>query len=168
MHHHIYGKKLSRSSNERTGLRRNLMKSLIIHGHIQTTRAKAQAIRSEIEKLITKAKKNTDFMRRQVLSALADRTIVDQLMEMAKTQFAGRNSGYTRMIKLGYRGSDASEMVLLSFVDEKIETEVIAPAKKEVKKAAVAKSAGEPKEVKKETKKEEVKETKKPRTAKKK
>ncbi len=166
MHHKVFGKKLSRNTNERKNLLRNLMRSLIIHGKIKTTKAKAQASRSEVERLITKAKKGTEFMRRQVLSALGDRIIVDQLMEMAKTQFSGRNSGYTRIVKLGMRSGDASEMVLLSFVDEKVEAEVIAPAKKtaEPVKAAVAK-----KEVKESVSakvtddKEEVKEIKKPR-----
>lgn len=164
MHHHVYGKKLSRSSNERTGLRRNLMKSMIVHGNIKTTKAKAQAVRSEIERLITKAKKGTEVMRRDIFATLADRKITEQLLEMSKTQFAGRNSGYTRIVKLGLRNGDATQLVSLSFVDEKIVTEVVKPEKKEAKSAVKAKAAK--KEV--EPKVEEPKEEKKPRQTKKK
>jgi len=129
---------------------------MILHGKIKTTKAKAQAVRGDIEKLITKAKKGTDPMRRDIFAAIADRSIVDQLMEMAKTQFTSRNSGYTRITKLGTRLGDATEMVLLSFVDEKVVTEVIAPKTKG--KEAVAKKEESKKPAvkeKKETKKAE-------------
>lgn len=166
--HSVYGKKLSRSSNERTGLRRNLMKSLIVHGNIKTTKAKAQAVRSEVERLITKAKKNTDATRRQILATLADRKIVDQLMEMSKTQFTARNSGYTRIVKLGVRNGDSSEMVLLSFVDEKVVTEVVKPAAKATadkgkkKEEVKTEKKVEKTESKEKTEKTEVKKEKKP------
>jgi large subunit ribosomal protein L17 len=110
------------------------MKSMIVHGNIKTTRAKAQAVRSELEKLITKAKKGTEAMKRDILSRLNDRKITNQLMEMAKTQFGNRNSGYTRMVKIGPRQGDATEMVVLSFVDEKVVTEVLEPKKPEAGK----------------------------------
>jgi len=148
MHHNVFGKKLSRTSNERRNLFRNLMMSLIVNGSIKTTKTKAQAVRGEVEKLITKAKRGTETMRRDILSTIVDRNIVDQLMEKAKTQFASRTSGYTRIVKIGTRRGDATEMVVLSFVDQAVATEVIAPTKKEapvkvekkeVKKAVVKK-----------------------------
>jgi large subunit ribosomal protein L17 len=109
---------------------------MILHGNIRTTKAKAQAVRSELERLITKAKKGTEAMRRDILSSLDDRKITSHLIEMSKTQFGNRNSGYTRIVKLGMRNGDASEMVSLSFVDEKVVAEVVKPKeeKKEIKK----------------------------------
>ncbi len=133
MHHGIFGKKLSRTANERKALIRNLMRSLVLHGSIKTTKAKAQAARSEIEKLITKAKKNTDAAKRDVLAHLPDKKVVKQLYAMVETRFAGRNSGYTRIVKLGVRTGDASEQVVLGFVDEEVKTEVVTPKKTDKK-----------------------------------
>lgn len=131
MHHGIFGKKLSRTANERKALIRNLMRSLILHGSIKTTKAKAQAARSEIEKLITKAKKNTDAAKRDVLAHLPDKKVVKQLYSMVDTRFAARSSGYTRIVKLGVRAGDASEQVVLGFVDEEVKAEVVTTKKTE-------------------------------------
>ena len=115
------------------------MRSMILHGSIKTTKAKAIAMRSEIESLITKAKKGTPALERDILSHLPDKAVVAKLMEMAKTQFAGRQSGFTRMVKLDLRRGDATQVVLLSFVDEAVEQEVIVPAKKAKKEVSKAK-----------------------------
>lgn len=116
MRHKVYGKKLSRSTDERKRLRRNLLRSLILYGQIRTTKAKAQAIRGAIDTLITKAKKGTEAMKRHIIASLGDRKIAKQLIDMANQKFSDRSSGYTRMIKLGARQGDSAEMVLLSFV----------------------------------------------------
>ena len=129
MRHNVYGKQLSRNTDERKRLIRNLMVSLIEHGAVKTSRAKAQAVRSEIEKMITKAKKGTDFSKRDLVAHLGDRVIAQTLIEMSGTRFAARTSGYTRIIKLGKRVGDATEEVLFSFVDEAVTQEVIAPKK---------------------------------------
>jgi large subunit ribosomal protein L17 len=130
------------------------MKSLIVHGSIKTTKAKAVATRSEIEKLITKAKKGTDASKRDVYAHLPDKQSVALLLSMAETRFSGRTSGYTRITKIGKRRGDASEQVLFSFVDEEVKVEVIKPGKKETAKPA--KNAEKPKkEVKKSTKTKE-------------
>jgi len=126
MRHGVFGKQLSRTSNERVALRRNLMRSLFLHGAIKTTKAKAIAVRSDVEKLITKAKRKTDASN---LSRLPDRQVVKSIISMADTRFAGRNSGYTRITKIGARLGDASEQVILSFVDEEVKAEVITPKK---------------------------------------
>lgn len=156
MRHSYFGKKLSRTSNERQSLFRNQMRSMVIHGAIKTTKTKAIAVRSDVERLITKAKKGTDAMRRDVLATLADRKLTDQLMEMAKTQFSSRDSGYTRIVKLGTRRGDATETVLLSFVDERVVAEVVVPATKgkaTITKASTVEEKVEPKKrvVKKKT-----------------
>lgn len=152
MNHNIFGKKLSRSTKERRALIRNLMRSMILHGSIKTTKAKAIAMRSELESLITKAKKGTPALERDIMSHLPDKQVVAKLMEMAKTQFAGRQSGFTRMIKLDLRRGDATQVVHLSFVDEGVEQEVIAPNKKAKKQVESKKPVKKP-VVKKEVKK---------------
>lgn len=131
MRHSYFGKQLSRNTDERKRLLKNLAKSLIIAGAITTSRAKAQAVRGDVEKMITKAKKGNDIAKRSLYSSLGDRVIAEKLMEMAKTRFSPRNSGYTRIVKVGPRRGDATEVVVLAFVDEEVKTEVIAPAKTE-------------------------------------
>jgi large subunit ribosomal protein L17 len=158
MRHHYFGKQLSRNTDERKRLIRNLSNSLITVGMITTSKAKAFAIRASVEKLITKAKKNTEVSRRQILADLGDRRIVDTLIEMSKVRFSSRNSGYTRITKIGPRRGDATEMVILSFVDEEVKTEVIKPetAKKEkTEKKAEKKVEEAPKKKAKTTKKAE-------------
>ncbi len=159
MRHSVFGRKLSRTKNERRRLFAGLMRDLILHGRITTSLAKAKAIQPDIEKLITKAKVGTDAKKRLMTAVLTDRTLTAMLVDDAKTRFAGRNSGYTRIIKLGKRKSDATDLVVLEFVDEKIVAEVIAPPS-EAKKAetSVKKSTSEKKA---ETKKTPVKKTEK-------
>lgn len=152
MRHGYFGKQLSRTTNERKALIRNLMKSLIAHGSIKTTKAKAVATRSEIEKLITKAKKGTDASKRDVFAHLPDKKSVASLLSMAETRFAGRTSGYTRITKIGKRRGDATEQVIFSFVDEEIKVEVIKPGKKGEKEKTESVKAKQAEKPKKETK----------------
>ncbi len=161
MRHSYFGKKLSRTHDARRQLLRNLICDLVKHGSLQTTKAKAIAIRSKIEKMITRAKKGNQFAYRLTLAELGNPDITKQLMEDAKTRFTVRTSGYTRTLRLGLMGSDAKDMVQISFVDPRVATEVIQPkpevkekkeiAKKEVKKV-VSKGKKE-KQVKKTAKK---------------
>src|ERR1700690_4115445 len=134
MRHSYFGKKLSRNTNERKNLIRNLLRSLILHGAIKTSKAKAKAIQGQMDKLITKAKKGSQADVRNIEMQFGDRKIVSKLVEMSKTRFFGRTSGYTRIVKLGVQRGDATEVVLLSFVDEVVEQEVIKPAKTKVAK----------------------------------
>jgi large subunit ribosomal protein L17 len=129
MRHSYFGKKLSRSKNERRRLLQNLARDLFIHGKIKTTLAKAKAVQSLVEKLITNAKKSTNAGTNQVRKVLADKKSVDLLLSDVKTRFASRNSGYTRIIKLGTMRSDAATEVLISFVDEKVVSEVVVEKK---------------------------------------
>jgi len=118
MRHTYFGKKLSRSHDARRQLLRNLICDLIKYGSIRTTKAKALAIRSKVEKLITRAKKGNQFAYRLTLSELGNPDATKQLMEDAKTRFSKRTSGYTRTLRLGLIGSDARDMVQISFVDQ--------------------------------------------------
>jgi large subunit ribosomal protein L17 len=117
MRHQRKRHKLSRSASHRKALLRNLCKEVIDHERIQTTEAKAKAVKPEVEKLITLAKRGDLHARRQALSALGqDKFVVYKLFEEVGPRYADRSGGYTRILKLGPRRSDATEMVLLELV----------------------------------------------------
>jgi len=106
-------------------LRRNLIKQFFTHERIQTTRAKAAAIRGDAERLITIARNSAEagdaekvHARRLVASKLGDNQLVKRLFDEIAPRFANRNGGYTRMLKLGPRLGDSAEMVLLELVEE--------------------------------------------------
>jgi large subunit ribosomal protein L17 len=122
MRHSYFGKKLSRTKNERRRLLQIIARDLLTYGKIKTTLAKAKAVQPLVEKLITNAKKGSNSGINRVRQVLADKKSVDILIKDATTRFATRNSGYTRIIKLGTLRSDAAPEVLISFVDEKVET----------------------------------------------
>jgi large subunit ribosomal protein L17 len=117
MRHNKQRHKLSRDSAHRKALLMNLSKEVIDHERIETTTAKAKAVKPEIEKLITLAKRGDLHARRQALSALGqDKFMVYKLFEEIAPRYAERSGGYTRILKLGPRKSDASEMALLELV----------------------------------------------------
>ena len=117
MRHQRAGKKLGRDSAHRKALYSNLAGALIEHGRIKTTEAKAKAVKPELEKLITLAKRGDLHARRQALSALGqDKFVVYKLFEEIAPRYAERPGGYTRILKLGPRKSDATEMVFLELV----------------------------------------------------
>ena len=95
----------------------NLSREIIDHERIQTTEAKAKAVKPEIEKLITLAKRGDQHARRQAMSQLGqDKFVVYKLFEEIAPRYAERPGGYTRILKLGPRKSDATEMVFLELV----------------------------------------------------
>jgi len=95
----------------------NLIKEVIDHERIETTEAKAKAVKPELEKLITLAKRGDLHARRKALSELGeDRFIVHKLFEEVAPRYAQRHGGYTRIVKLGPRRSDSTEMVFLELV----------------------------------------------------
>jgi large subunit ribosomal protein L17 len=117
MRHQKARHKLSRDSAHRKALLLNLSKEVIEHERIETSEAKAKAVKPEIEKLITLAKRGDLHARRQALSALGqDKFAVHKLFEVIAPRFEERPGGYTRIIKLGPRSSDSTEMVLLELV----------------------------------------------------
>ena len=117
MRHQRKRHKLSRDSAHRKALLANLSKEVIEHERIRTTEAKAKAVKPELEKLITLAKRGDLHARRQALSALGqDKFTVYKLFEEVAPRYAARSGGYTRILKLGPRRSDSSEMVLLELV----------------------------------------------------
>jgi large subunit ribosomal protein L17 len=110
-------KNLGRTSAHRSALLSNLASQLIAHKRIVTTLAKAKALRTYIEPLITKAKENTTHQRRVVFSYLQDKEAVTELFSTVAAKVAGRPGGYTRIIKLGTRVGDNAEMALIELVD---------------------------------------------------
>jgi large subunit ribosomal protein L17 len=109
--------KLSRDSAHRKSLMMNLSREVIDHERIQTTEAKAKAVKPELERLITLAKRGDQHARRQAMSRLGqDKFIVYKLFEELAPRYADRPGGYTRILKLGPRRSDATEMVFLELV----------------------------------------------------
>ena len=117
MRHQRKRHKLSRDPDHRRALLANLSKEVIEHERIQTSEAKAKAVRPELEKLITLAKRGDLHSRRLALSALGqDKFAVYKLFEEIAPRYTARSGGYTRIMKLGPRSSDSTEMVLLELV----------------------------------------------------
>jgi len=109
--------KLSRDSAHRKALLRNLSKQLIEHERIRTSQAKAKAVKPEVEKLITLAKRGDLHARRLLLSRLGqDKFTVHKLVEEIAPRYTERPGGYTRIVKLGPRRSDSTEMVFIELV----------------------------------------------------
>jgi large subunit ribosomal protein L17 len=117
MRHQKARGKLSRDSAHRKAMLMNLSKEIIEHERIKTTAPKAKAVKPEIERLITLAKRGDLHARRQALSTLAqDKFAVHKLFEELAPRYAERPGGYTRILKLGPRRSDATEMVFIELV----------------------------------------------------
>jgi len=148
MRHQRSTSKLGRDAKHRKALLSNLAVSLIEHNRIKTTLAKAKAVRPFVEKLVTKAKKNTLHTRRMALADLRhNRDAVHTLFAEVGPRCATRQGGYTRIIKLGPRPSDSAAMAFIEWVDrpataepepepeKKKATTKAAPAKAEPKKA---------------------------------
>ena len=110
-------KNLSRTASHRKALLSNLAIALIKHKKIVTTLAKAKALRTYAEPLITKAKENTTHQRRIVFSHLQDKEAVTELFSTISEKVAGRPGGYTRIIKLGKRVGDNAETAMIELVD---------------------------------------------------
>lgn len=122
MRHRIAGRRLGRSSGHRRALFRNLITELFRHRRITTTEAKARAVRTEAEKLITVAKGSLDkesdaHERRQVLRTVRDKEVVRELFESIAPEYKDRPGGYTRIIKLGPRQGDAAPMAIIELVE---------------------------------------------------
>jgi len=128
---------LERMSAHRKALHRNMVTSLLRHERIKTTKTKAQAVRRSAERLITRAKVDSVHNRRIASGRLFDEGVVAKLFTVIGPRMKERNGGYTRIIKLGERPGDASEMVFLELVDYVLKTdeEKDKKAKKAEKKA---------------------------------
>ena len=108
---------LGRKSSHRKAMISNMACSLIRHKRINTTVAKAKALRVFVEPLLTKSKKDSTHSRRIVFSYLQDKEVVTELFRDVAPKIAERNGGYTRILKTGYRLGDNAEMCMIELVD---------------------------------------------------
>jgi large subunit ribosomal protein L17 len=117
MRHQKKRNKLSRDSAHRKALVRNLCAQVLQHERVKTTQAKAKVVKPEVERLITLAKRGDLHARRQALSELnQDKFVVHKLFDEIAPRYGARPGGYTRILKLGPRRSDSSEMVFIELV----------------------------------------------------
>ncbi|ALR22249.1 MULTISPECIES: 50S ribosomal protein L17 [Sphingobium] len=121
MRHKIGHRKLQRSAGHRNALLRNLAASLIKHEQILTTTPKAKELRPYVEKLITLAKKGGLSNRRLAHARLQDDTQLTKLFEVLAERYKDRNGGYTRVIKAGFRASDAAPIAIIELVDRDVD-----------------------------------------------
>lgn len=152
MRHRMRGRKFGRERDQRRLMIKNLLVSLVDHGRINTTEAKAKELRGWAERLVTYAKKNTVHHRRLVYRYLQNRTLVKKMFDEIAPLYTEREGGYTRVLKNGYRKGDCAPMAIIEFTD------YITHQPKEEKKTAKKKTA-KPKETTKVKKEEKAKET---------
>lgn len=146
MRHRVYGRHLGRNKDERTSLFKNLVRSLIISEKIETTQAKAKAIKGLVDRLVNQAK--SPATARLVKQFLVEKDIQEKLISEIAPRLSDRNSGYTSIVKIGRRQGDGASVVRMSFVagtgvkpsakksEEKEEVKAEAKVAKEEKKAA--------------------------------
>jgi large subunit ribosomal protein L17 len=120
MRHKVGHRKLQRPTAHRNAMLRNMAASLIKHEQIKTTLPKARELRPYVEKLITLAKKGGLSNRRLAMSRLMDDTQLIKLFDTLAARYEGRDGGYTRVIKAGFRGSDAAPMGVIELVDRDV------------------------------------------------
>ncbi len=120
MRHRVAGRHLKRDSSHRKALFRNLITDLLRHERIETTEAKAKAIRADAEKLITLAKRGDVHSRRLAARTITDPDVTKKLFETLGTRYKERPGGYTRLFKVGPRLGDAAEVVIMELVDREV------------------------------------------------
>lgn len=108
--------KLGRTSSHRRALLRHLTTAVIDHGRVETTEAKAKAVRPVIDKMITLGKRGDLHAQRQAAAYLTDQAAVTKLFSEVAPNYADRDGGYTRIVKLGPRRGDASPMAVIELV----------------------------------------------------
>jgi len=166
MRHGIDHRKLGRKPAHRKALLRNLMNALVHAERIETTVSKAKELRPLADRLITLGKAGTLHSRRRVFSLLTDKEATDKLFATLAGRFDGRQGGYTRIVRTGFRVGDGAEMAIIEYLPAE-EKKVGGKKKKATAKKAAAKTAGKKKE-EKETPKPASRKTKQaaPKTAK--
>jgi large subunit ribosomal protein L17 len=135
MKHRLGFNKLGRKASHRKALYRTMVTALFRYERIKTTQAKAREIRKVAEKMITRAREDSVHNRRVIARKIGDKRVLAKLFLNIAPRFSERPGGYTRIMKLGRRYGDASEMVLLELVERK---KVEKKKKKKTKEAAPA------------------------------
>ncbi len=136
MRKQVFGRQLSRTKNQRQALFRGLVGSLVEKGEITTTLPKAKAIKSQTEKLVTKAKRGSLTDKRVIFRFLPRRVLVNRLVEGIAPLFKETKGGYLKIVRLGRRKGDAAEMARLSFAADLSQIKEKVKAEKEVKAEA--------------------------------
>ena len=144
MRHGISGRKLTMTSAHRRALFRNLATSLILHGELRTTVSKAKDLKRVVERLITRATKDSLSNRRLAYAYLLDKDAVHKLYTDLGPRYRGVPGGYTRVVRTGYRHGDAAEMAVVQLVQQKAAPET--QTKKPKRASRKAKSASAPAE----------------------
>jgi large subunit ribosomal protein L17 len=121
MRHRMSGRKLNRTSSHRRAMFSNMTASLLLHEQIKTTKPKAKDLRFFVDKMITLGKRGDLHARRQALSFLQDKTVVEKLFEALAGRYKDRQGGYSRVLAAGYRYGDAAPMAIIELVDRDIE-----------------------------------------------
>lgn len=138
----VFGRKLSRDYGSRQALFRALVRALVLHGSIKTTKAKAKSIQNMVDKMVTLSKKETVSSKRRIYSKMAnDREISQMIIDLSKRFKKTRTSGYTRIIPLPLRRGDNAQVVRLEWT-EKVSIPTKGKEKEETKKATGKKGSG--------------------------
>lgn len=116
MRHRCRVPQLGKPADQRRALLRSLATELIRHGRITTTKTRAKAVRSQVEKMITLAKDGSLAARRQAIGYLYDKQLVHSLFEAVKDRYGDRNGGYTRILRTVSRRGDNAEMAIIELV----------------------------------------------------
>ncbi len=116
MRHKVSGRRLGRTTSHRVAMLRNMATSLFEHERIVTTVEKAKELRPVAEKMITLAKRGDLHARRQALSYIRSKAVVDKLFTEIKDKFEDRKGGYTRILRTGVRQGDAANMAIIELV----------------------------------------------------
>lgn len=151
MRHNYKGRKLGTDFSHTKAMKKSLVAALFTNDRIKTVEARAKEIRPDVDKIITWAKKGDLHSRRLAIAALGDKELVREVFEkVAQGQFADRQGGYTRIMKLGTRKGDNASMVIMELVTEPVKkaekkAEAVKAAPKKVEEAKAEEAVEEPK-----------------------
>ena len=151
MRHKFAHRKLNRTSEHRKALFKNMLNSLIKYEQITTTLPKAKELKPKIDKAITLGKKNNLKSKKDLFSKLQDKNSVDKLIKTLSQRYVKRNSGYSRIIRAGYRYGDYAPMVIIELIDRDLEAKKV-DIKKVTVKETTSKTETIVKDVAKKTK----------------
>jgi len=130
MRHKVSGRKFGREKGHRNLMLKNLVASLVKHGRINTTQARAKEIRGLAERVITYGKKGTVHHRRLTFKVLKNRNLVKKVFDEIAPRFETTEGGYTRVLKNGYRRGDCAPMAIIEFTQREEQKEEAKPKKK--------------------------------------
>lgn len=145
MRHGQKGRKLGRTASHKRAMLNNMATSLFQHGTIRTTLPKAKELRGVAERLITFAKRGDLNARRQVLRRIQNKVVVSKLFDEIGPSFADRNGGYTRILKLGPRRGDSTELCMIQLVGDEVRSDYSESTSAPVAKEKPQAEAEEPK-----------------------